>query len=658
MAVARAERAGYEAMPCHARLSIPPRSVLESKRPLVTDGAGFIGSALIGRWIVRWLDSASLPFQHDSMRSNALFLFRLLAAAIALETGHAATGDIYLKPFTDTENGTKQIAEADPGQVIKIYNLWYVGEGEIGAVGPPQYSGLHSVIRMVSLTGATAYAEPGYDDEIQVMKKAPSTVIYPDAFGAPFIFYVKVNPFNREGHAAPVVLKVAVDLYNNSGDGNTPPHVHEICTYTLPVSQIPKLHVAVNVNTPDPKALHPGESGLFQYTTDAAGANMDGLIFKAQVPKGTTLQSMYPAGGVQTGREITWKPGGTLTSFAAGFSAKVNARPGTANATTTFGGVAKVESFARSAQQTKKIPITGFDNGKIVYSTPTGTNGPVTVDQTYAYVLTDWDWDGGDVDVELEGKYVDTGTAAKPYGEFTVPVFKDADLEAVLTAKQTKHPVDTIVTGEVDAVVELLHGNAVMVGSDSVIVRKLRPGGKVATGEVDPTDTAFADQLGHLRLDGPSSAVVLHYAARQGFGSDGRLVFARNGDVAVYGGVRPHKIKFPGIAALAYTPQNFTAYDTSHKTGVNNLGSILSDDTRLNGYCFVNGDLLISGQVILDGAICYTTGNVTISGELTGSGTFICLGNVTVQNPGKLTLKTPTATSLTLGVGGTLSVLP
>ncbi|MGC3989420.1 MAG: hypothetical protein QM796_07030 [Chthoniobacteraceae bacterium] len=510
------------------------------------------------------------------------------------------------------------------------------------------------MIHILSLTGATAFSNPPYTDTYDITK-APTTVTYPGAFAGGFIIFAKVNNLDKQGHSVPVVLKAAIDLYNDTGDGNTPPYVHETCTYVLPVSEVANLQVAANVVTQTTGEVHPGETALYQFTTTAAGADMDSLVFKAQLPKGATLVSLYPGDGVQSGSVVTWKPTGTQSSFAAGFSVKVKYRPGTARLTSVYGGAAKVQSYLRTAQATSKTPIKSIEDGLLTYYTNTGPNGPVAVDQTYTYVLSNWDWAAGDVAVSLDDNFLATIDSSAPYGSFEVPVFKDPDLEEVLSAKQTDHPVDTIVTGEVDAKAELVTGQVVMVTAASEIARKLHDGSKVATGEVVTTDTTFPDQLGHLRLDGTSSGVVLAYAARPTLGSDGRLIFARGGDVAVYGGVRAHKIKI-GTATQAYTAQDFTAYDVSHKNGVLTLGPTISSDTTVYGYIYRPGDLLITANVNFNGSIWFVTGNVTITGSITGQGSLICQGNVTVMNPGKLQILTPA--TLTLGVGGTLTIAP
>jgi hypothetical protein len=242
---------------------------------------------------------------------------------------------------------------------------------------------------------------------------------------------------------------------------------------------------------------------------------------------------------------------------------------------------------------------------------------------------------------------------------FTVEVFTDANLETVLTAEQPGlSPVDTIVTGAEAAKVELAAGGISMVNGDGSTARNLTFGSKVAQGEVVVSNTGSATQLGHLQLNDGNSAVVLHYTPSVTNGSDGRLIFARGGGVLVYGQVRASDIKIEGAASVKYNKQNLTSYNTSSDPGVVPLGATVSGTQTLSGYVYAQNDVVISGNVTLDGAICYLAGNVTITGSVSGTGTFICIGNLTIASGAQFQVQSLVPSGFALGVGGTMEIDP
>ena len=400
----------------------------------------------------------------------------------------------------------------------------------------------------------------------------------------------------------------------------------------------------------------------YQFKTDADGLTMNNVSFRATVPKGTSLiaGTIYPGSGVYhpgTPGSVIWLSPGAQTEFDSGFSVKAASRPGTKNAICNFSGATRVEGYPRSASGSSKIPVETFSQGQIdYYNSANVKDGLVSVDEPCSYTVSGWDWYGGDVAVSLNGASIGTATEAVPSGTFTAPVFKDADLESVLTAQQTGKPVDTIITGKEASVVEFVSGSVAMVNGDGTIARKLARGGKVANGEVVTSDTASPDQLGHLLLNTKESAVVLHYLPATGYGSDGRLLFARGGDVSVFGGIRPSAIRVVNGASLSYTKQNLTGYDTSNMAGVQNLGSSQTGATTLTGPVYSGVDLAIKGDVTLSGAICYFAGNVTITGTVSGTGSIVCIGKLTVGSGAKLKVQQPTG--FALGVGGTLIIDP
>lgn len=83
------------------------------------------------------------------------------------------------------------------------------------------------------------------------------------------------------------------------------------------------------------------------------------------------------------------------------------------------------------------------------------------------------------------------------------------------------------------------------------------------------------------------------------------------------------------------------------------IGSRVSPQVAYRG-----GDFAASGNLVLDGAVTYVAGNLTVTGtgSVSGPGRLICIGDFTVASGVKLKMKNPTG--YVLGVGGKLVIQP
>ncbi|HEX3988401.1 MAG TPA: hypothetical protein VHZ30_03150, partial [Verrucomicrobiae bacterium] len=120
---------------------------------------------------------------------------------------------------------------------------------------------------------------------------------------------------------------------------------------------------------------------------------------------------------------------------------------------------------------------------------------------------------------------------------------------------------------------------------------------------------------------------------------------------------RASSIQVVGGASVNYNKQNLTSYNTSVDPGVIPVSTAeLSQPTTLSGYCDATGDITISANVTLSNPIVYLPGNLTIApgATVSGTGTIVVLGNLTIQSGAVLNLQSSTA--LALGVGGKLII--
>lgn len=642
-------------------------------------------------------------------------IFRCIIPALAIQTADATTPYPLLAPYAVDATTGLPLTQASPGELIIVYvtgpfpeypnfvviNPTYASTNQWAAPGA---GGITNTITFSSVSGGAVdlsqnsgltFENNGTFTSYAITTLPFSWTSYTTVPGmSPGEIYIKVNQPSKKPGAALLTLKMSAaftnndtgDTYSLNGPGGggaifngvnwvisggtvlpVPSAYQKTATFTLPVSQDPALEVAATSYTSDAEnnaILHPGEGAYYTFTTSANSATMTNVSFKATIPRGTTLiaGSIFPSSGVQNGSTVSWLSAGDQTEFRCGFNVKCASSPGASAAVTQFGGAARIENYARSKSGSNKIPIETFSKGQIDYHSAQGEDGPVAVDQDCTYEVSNWDWSAGDVDVSINGAPIGTASEGKTSGAFTVPVFTNSDLESTLSAVQTGKPADRIVTGIKASTVEWVSGSAVMVDGSGNIARTLTRGGKVAAGEVVTTATASSNQLGHLRLDGGDSAVSLLYPPQPGGGSDVRLIFARGGDVSVYGGVLASAITAGEAGTVTYkTPESLASkllsYNTSTNPGVvNESSAFLSGTTTLSGYVYGSQSITVAGNVTLTGAICYFAGDLTITGSVTGTGTIICIGNLTVAHGA--TLQFQGSGSVTLGVGGTLVIAP
>jgi len=76
----------------------------------------------------------------------------------------------------------------------------------------------------------------------------------------------------------------------------------------------------------------------------------------------------------------------------------------------------------------------------------------------------------------------------------------------------------------------------------------------------------------------------------------------------------------------------------------------------LSSYCYAAKDVSITGKVTLSSPVVYFSGNLTIASTaaVTGTGSVIVIGNLTVQKGAAIHLQTPSG--FALGVGGKLII--
>ena len=575
--------------------------------------------------------------------------------------------NIWVTPYaTDTNN--IPVAAVMPGQIFKVW----VGTNQ-AYIGPTGNLLVSENITFESITGGTVDIPENifYYEYIPGQSQQPPANITKLPFVEPYIadwadslghyIYAQAGQLNKQGKATPVVMTINMTIDNKTGDTSVvPASVNETATIAIPVDGSPALFVKVQTTTTEGKGvLFPGEKATYDFETDADDLDMGDLTFRTSIPKGTKVAagSIYPGTGVQNGSTIAWKSSGEQTSFDCGFAVNVLAHPGTKTAVVNYAAAATILKVPRSASGSNKIPIQNYGDGKIDYTGPSNVkDGPVAVDSQCTYTASGWDWNGGDVTVKLNGETLGEASASAASGTFDVPVFKDADLESVLSAEQTGNPVDTIVTGAEAATAEMVAGPVKLVDANGELARALALGGKVAQGEVVTSDNSPPSRLGHLELEEAESAVVLHYLATPGAGSDLRLVFAREGAVLVYGAVRAGEIEVVGGASVKYNnQQSLTGYNTSSQPGVLNIATGYVPKT-LDGYCYAGADVSITGNVTLSSPVAYFSGNLTLASTaaVTGSGSIIVIGNLTVQKGATFNLQTPSG--FALGVGGKLII--
>ncbi|MEA3186482.1 MAG: hypothetical protein QOD99_312, partial [Chthoniobacter sp.] len=530
------------------------------------------------------------------------------------------------------------IAKTDPGAIIDFGNLSPNGFGIpllLQSPGDPEWG--VSTLTILSLKGATL--EPGNewypdDQHPEAIEHLPFTMrFHKNVCHASFHLRIKVKPLNRNGHSEPVQIRFHSRIEFRGfppGSGTDAVTDHpftddEIITYTLPVSDVPVLSIACTVNTPNPGEFRAGGSGQYLFNAEAPGAQMEDFTIKARAPKGTAIvpNTVAPAGFTQSGNELTWVLPGPLTKFYGAFGVRVKDRPGTKTATANFNAAARVQDFARAGAKSSKTPIRAFDRGKIDYQAENGLNGEVKVGEEVFFECSDWDPEGGDILVSLNDVGLTIVPLSAPFGTFVVPPFRDPDLEHVLTAQQKGKPVDQVVKGKPEAVAEASIGSVVIVDENATALRRLAEGGQTAVGEVKTEGGALdsGSQFGLLRIDSATSAVLLRFLAA----SDTRLLFARGGDVRVYGAIQVGQLRVDTGGrkkiALNYTPNgDFSAYNTKDQaTGDNVIVGITTGARTIQGPAYAT-NWTHTGNINLDGGILFIEGDTVITGDVAGQG--------------------------------------
>jgi cytoskeletal protein CcmA (bactofilin family) len=157
---------------------------------------------------------------------------------------------------------------------------------------------------------------------------------------------------------------------------------------------------------------------------------------------------------------------------------------------------------------------------------------------------------------------------------------------------------------------------------------------------------------GHLVANSDSSAAVMLGPRTE---ISGDVVSAGginlNGDeIEVKGQLRPFEepVEIPRIPLDSFDPRNL-------ETGGDpvNLDTSFYRDATLEGKVLRVGDLLLGGQVTLDGALVYVEGNLQISGTLGGRGAIVCTGDVTIDGTQSLAADN----ELALLTGGNLTLV-
>lgn len=559
------------------------------------------------------------------------------------------------------------LTEADPGQYIKVVatfigrdrtyyrpedltvlsmtgatlqpgdNVYYYTGGSGNSVGDPIDSLPYSYHRSEQVTGSS------------------------DINSRSFVLRIRVGGLDAKGKGVPIRIKARFQGYyqklvDGEYTGRYP--VDETYDFTLPVSDAPALEVTPSFTSINPGQLRPDGTATVKYRVTAAGSSIKNISLRATAPSGTNFTGVFsPNDGVQSGNQILWRATGPVTSFEATAQIRVKARPGVKTAVAKYAAVGDVvDAFTRSKAGSLKMPIKSYTKGTISYATTSGLNGPVEVGETYTFYCQGWDPEGGDIFVSLN----DVGVTTVPYavtatGQFTVPPFRDRDLTQILSAYQKGKPSDTEVPGDPEAQVELLLG-VVKITDGSTIYRRLKAKDSIAVGEVPaaPDITAGGNRFGLLQIDGPTGAALVR------FGGNQRLLYARNGDVAVYGAIAVRKIRVTsGRSAMAGTFKpsglDLTAYDPAGSPNLTTLISAQSTSTADHPLEIAgltrSGTLSHSGPVKLNGGLLYTEGNLTILGDIEGEGAIVCTGNFIHKGKMKIT----TSNELVLGVVGSFT---
>jgi len=559
------------------------------------------------------------------------------------------------------------LTEADPGQYIEVKATLF---GKKNQFYRPED------LTVLSMTGATLepganvyyYVLPNGSQGVDPINSIPHSYqrsalvnTITDINSPAFILKIRVGGLDSKGRGVPIRIKARFQGYyqklvNGEYTGRFP--VDVIQEFTLPVSDAPALEVTPSFTSVHQGELRPDGTATIKYRVTAAGSSMKNISLRATAPKGTDFTGVFtPNDGTQAGNQIAWLAPGPLAAFEATAQIRVKARPGVKTAVAKYSAAAEVvDTFLKKKSGTLKMPIKSFLRGTIDYAAPAGLNGPVEVGGTYVFYCQEWDKEGGDIFVSLD----DAGVTSVSYapiatGTFDVPPFHERDLTHILSAYQKAKPSDTEVTGDPLAQLELLLG-VVKITDGTTIFRRLRKGDPIAVGEApeSPDITAGSNRFGLLQIDGPTGAALVR------FGGNNRLLYGRNGNVAMYGSIAVKSLRLLSgrsamVGSFRPTGLDLTAYDPAGNPGLTTISSAQTTSTAespldISGNTRA-GTLSHSGPVKFNGGLLYVQGNLTILGDIDGVGAIVCTGNFTHKGKLKLT----TSNELVLGVVGSFT---
>jgi hypothetical protein len=168
---------------------------------------------------------------------------------------------------------------------------------------------------------------------------------------------------------------------------------------------------------------------------------------------------------------------------------------------------------------------------------------------------------------------------------------------------------------------------------------KFSSGGKLLVGSVgsaaeiehgiDPKKL----QPGHMVSNSTSSdAIVLDGEGKitGDLQSAGDITFDPGSSIEVLGEIRRH------ARPADLLPIKITSYDPKDKAGVKNLPGFL-DNPTLDGFCRVQGNFSVAGNLELHGSMLYVDGDLTVIKGVKGKGALVVTGKTTIGKGADIT---------------------
>jgi hypothetical protein len=234
----------------------------------------------------------------------------------------------------------------------------------------------------------------------------------------------------------------------------------------------------------------------------------------------------------------------------------------------------------------------------------------------------DWDGDGSVLVLSSRGKEISKPTSPDRFAGVAMPLdaYPDGDCRVGITARQDK--TKRTVTAFAPQTVRVLFAAG---GPDDVGVRngrRTRAGSFVCAGE-------------EMEVNGSGTAV--YQSVRKEAGWQGLAVVSAAKNVRVNGDVFAPRVKITladGSTRIVKGPGggDVSRYDLAARD-VGNL-QLLSEEVpaaTISGFAQREGNLHVSGQLQLDGAAIFVRGNVTIDAGLSGTGSIIATGSITIH---------------------------